>query len=170
MLDQNQMTPMEDIRRPVAADSRRLLDQLRLHMRGRGLAYSTEKTYIHWIVFFIRFHKRRHPRDMGATEVDEFLSWLASSRNVSPATQAIVLNALVYLYQKFLGMPLGNLQYRRARYKRRIPQVLTHDEALAIISLHSAADAEADHRDAVRFRLATGGGAQSPHQRTWTSV
>ena len=126
--------PMEDVRPPVPEKPRRFLDRLRLHMRGGRLAYTTEKTYIHWIRSFIRFHKRRHPAELGAAEVDEFLSWLATRRRVSPATQAIALNALIYLYRRFLGVDLGKLQYKRAKAKRRVPQVLGHEEAMTIIN------------------------------------
>ena len=124
---------MDDVRPPVPESSPRLLDQLRLHMRAQRLAYTTEKTYIHWITDYIRFHKRRHPSEMGSSEVDQYLSWLAVHRNVSPATQAIVLNALIYLYQRFLSITLDNLDFQRARPKRRIPQVLSHQEAMTII-------------------------------------
>jgi integron integrase len=103
-------------------------------MRERQLAYATEKTYLYWIRGFIRFHKLRHPQEMGGPEVDAYLSWLALHKQVSPATQAIVLNALVYMYKRHLQRELGNLQFRRARPKRRVPQVLTHAEAVALIS------------------------------------
>jgi integron integrase len=124
---------MEDVRVPVTEKPAKYLDQLRLLMRQQNLAYTTEKTYLHWIRKFIRFHKRRHPKDMGAAEVDEFLSWLASDRQVAPATQSIALNALVYMYRHQLGDNLGALNFRRARPKRRVPQVLTHAEAMALI-------------------------------------
>ena len=88
---------MDDIPTPIARRSRRFLDQVRRCMRDRKLAYSTEKTYLHWIRVFIRFHKMRHPTQMGAAEVDAFLSWLSIERRVAPGTQAIALNALVFL-------------------------------------------------------------------------
>jgi len=124
---------VEDIRKPVAESSTRFLDQLRVLMRQRQLAYPTEKTYLHWIRRFIRFHHRKHPKDMGAAEVDQFLSWLASPQRVAPATQSIALNALVFMYRHQLGDDLGALNYKRARPKRRVPQVLTHSEAMALI-------------------------------------
>jgi integron integrase len=124
---------VEDVRKPVAEKPTKFLDQLRLLMRQQQLAYPTEKTYLHWIRMFIRFHNKRHPKDMGASQVDEFLSWLASHRRVAPATQSIALNALIYMYRHQLGNDLGTLNFRRARPKRRIPQVLTHDEAMALI-------------------------------------
>ena len=125
---------MDDIPIPVTAQPVRLLDQLRERMREQNLAYSTEKTYLYWIRSFIRFHRLRHPRDMGAAEVDAFLSHLAVHRSVSPGTQAIALNALIFLYHRFLDRDLGQLAFRRARRKRRLPQVLSHDEAMAIIA------------------------------------
>ena len=124
---------MDDIRTPVAANPTRFLDQLRVLMRERHLAWTTEKTYLRWIRGFIRFHNRRHPAELGAIEVDAYLSWLASEKQVAPATQAIALNALIYMYRHQLGRELGELRFRRARPKRRVPQVLTHAEALAII-------------------------------------
>ena len=125
---------MEDIRRPIGESPTRFMDKLRLLMRQRQLAYPTEKTYLHWIRNFIRYHQRRHPRDMGAAEVDQYLSWLASHRRVSPATQSIALNALVFMYRHQLGDDLGTLNYKRARPRRRVPQVLTHSEAMQIIA------------------------------------
>lgn len=103
-------------------------------MRNRKLSYSTEKTYIHWIKLFLRFNRMRHPDELGAKDVDAFLSWLAVDRMVSPGTQAIALNALVFLFQKFLNRNLGQLDFKRSTPKHRLPQVLSHDEALKIIA------------------------------------
>lgn len=125
---------IDDIPVPIRLKQPRFLDEVRVLMRRKNLAYTTERTYLYWIRFFIRFHKRRHPRDMGAVEVDEFLSWLAVERRVAPATQAIALNALVFLYHKFLKIDLGQLEFTRPAVKQRIPQVLTHAEALRVIS------------------------------------
>jgi integron integrase len=124
---------VDDIRTPIAARPARFLDQLRVLMRERQLAYPTEKTYLYWIRKYIRYHNRRHPGEMGAAEVDEFLSWLAAIQRVAPATQSIALNALVFMYRHQLHNDLGTLNYRRSRPKRRIPVVLTHDEAMALI-------------------------------------
>ncbi len=125
---------MDDIPISIAAQPTRLLDQVRQRMREIGLAYSTEKTYLHWIRSFIRFHRRRHPRNMGAAEIDAFLSWLAVQRGVAPGTQAIALNALIFLYHRFFEHDIGQLTFTRARRKQRLPQVLSHDEAMSIIS------------------------------------
>ncbi len=124
---------MDDIPKPLQLSRPRFLDLVRAAIRQRNLAYSTERTYLHWIRTFIRFHDRRHPGQMGAPEVDAFLSWLATERRGSPSTQRIALNAPGFFYERFLERPLGELKYQRPKAKRRIPQVLTHAEAMDII-------------------------------------
>jgi integron integrase len=124
---------MDDIPVPVPHAPVRLSEQLRQFMRSKQLAYTTEKTYLHWIYHYIRFHGKKHPRELGAEAIDRYLTWLGTSRNVSPATQAIALNALVFLYHQFLGKEIGQLNYSRPRYRKRPPVVFTHDEALQVI-------------------------------------
>ena len=68
------------------------IDQLRTYIRYRNLAYATEKTYIHWALRYIRFHKYRHPCELSTTEIESFLSYLAVTRNVSINTQKVALN------------------------------------------------------------------------------
>lgn len=124
---------MDDIPVLVDPNSTRFIPQLRLFIRQKDLAYSTEKTYVHWIVNNIRFQKMKHPKDMGSHEVDEYLTWLAIERHVSPGTQRTALNALVFLYTKFLKQPLDELQFSYSRRLNRIPVVLSHDEANTVI-------------------------------------
>ena len=83
---------MEDIPKAIANRPVRFMDKLRARMREQGLAYSTEKTYLHWIHSFIRFHRMRHPHDMGSAEVDAFLSWLAVHRHVAAAVRVSGIN------------------------------------------------------------------------------
>jgi integron integrase len=110
------------------------IEELRYTIRGRNLALATERTYVRWVRMFIRFHRYRHPAEMAGPEVDRFLSWLAAHRRVSPKTQAIALNAIVFMYRHHLRRDLGQLVYRRPKPKPYLPVVLTHDEAMAIIS------------------------------------
>jgi integron integrase len=124
---------MKEPRPPIPNNPLRLMDTIRKSIREQHLAYTTEQTYIHWIRNFIRFHNKRHPQEMGAKEVDEYLSWLGVHRQVSPATQAIALNSIVYMYRHIFAAELGALNFHRARPKRRVPQVLSHEEALALI-------------------------------------
>ncbi|RBW52152.1 integron integrase [Marinobacter sp. F3R11] len=112
----------------------RLRDQVRAVIRVNRYSIRTEKSYWYWIRFYIRFHQMKHPKDMGPKEVNEFLTWLAVNRNVAAATQAQALNALVFLYSKVLNILLGEIgSVIRSKKPKRLPVVLTHDEAMAII-------------------------------------
>lgn len=84
----------------------RLLDQVRELIRYKHYSYRTEQAYIHWTKAFVHFHKLRHPKDMGAPEVEQFLSWLANSRDVAPSTHNQALSALLFLYRQILGIDL----------------------------------------------------------------
>lgn len=123
-----------DIPSPLPAQPVRFLDRLRGFIRMRGLAYKTEKTYLFWIKRFIRFHDRQHPESMGALEVEAFLSHLVLQANASVGTQRVALNALVFLYREFLGVPLENLNYEAARKPRKLPTVFSPQEAKAAIN------------------------------------
>ncbi|PSF13617.1 recombinase XerD [Marinobacter fuscus] len=113
----------------------RLRDQVRAVIRVNRYSIRTEKSYWYWIRFFIRFQNMKHPREMGAREVNEFLTWLAVRRNVAAATQAQALNALVFQYDKVLDKPMGDIgEVIRSKKPRKLPVVLTHDEAMAIIN------------------------------------
>lgn len=124
---------MDDVPRKLPARPVRLLDQFRAWMRTRHYRYPTEQTYVHWVRKYIRFHHLRHPLKMGASEVEAFLSCLATQRFCSPATQKIALNALNCFYSKFLGEDIGELSFHRPTRPPRIPVVFTDAEARAII-------------------------------------
>jgi len=125
---------MDDIQLKVSTKSPRFLDLVRIHMRDRNLAYATEKTYFYWILFFIRFHQKRHPKDMGKIEVEQFLSFLVNERYASKSTQRTALNALIYLYKQFLLRDLENLSFNLSTKYRKIPVVFTADEAKSVLS------------------------------------
>lgn len=113
----------------------RLRDQVRAVIRVNHYSVRTEKTYWYWIRYFIRFHQMKHPRDMGPREVNEFLTWLAVHRNVAAATQAQALNSLVFLYDRVLDQPLGDIgEVIRSKKPRKLPVVLSHEEAMRIIN------------------------------------
>ncbi len=125
---------MDDIRPALPADPTRFLDRLRQDFRDKGYSYQTEKTYIHWIKRFIYFHGKRHPETMGTEHINQFLSDLGTRRHCSPATQRIALNALIYLYRKFMQVELEQLDFEKARLRRRIPVVLSHEEVQRILN------------------------------------
>ena len=104
----------------------RLLDQVRSAIRIRHYSYRTEQSYVHWIVRYILFHKKRHPKDMDSAEVGTFLSHLAEDRKVSASTQNQALNAIVFLYKNVLNQDIGLLEgVVRAKRSMRLPVVLS---------------------------------------------
>jgi integron integrase len=111
----------------------RLLDQVRQVLRVRHYALRTEECYVQWIVRFIRFHNKRHPRDMGAAEVAQFLSDLAVQGRVAASTQNQALNALVFLYKQVLEIDLGRFETVRAMRPKRLPVVLTAEEVAVVL-------------------------------------
>ncbi|MGQ9427610.1 integron integrase [Gilvimarinus sp. F26214L] len=125
---------MDDIRIPLPARPKRFLDQVRLHMREAGLAYTTEKTYILWMRRFINFHGQRHPRSLDKEKVVDFLSFLSVQRQCSVNTQRTALNALSYLYNRFLGVDIADLDFAFARVHRRLPVVYSRDEVDRILA------------------------------------
>jgi len=117
------------------ANKPKLLDQVRTTIRLRGMSYQTEKAYTDWIKRFIIFHKKRHPKEMGAPEIRDFLAHLVNDRNVAPSTQNQALHALLFLYREVLQIELpviGDLQ--PAKKGTREPVVFTRDEVQAILS------------------------------------
>ena len=111
------------------------LEEVRQLMRVQHYAIRTEMSYIDWIKRFILFNGKRHPGEMGETEVAAFLTHLSVNRNVAPATQGQALNALVFLYRKVLNRPLEEIHgIVRSKRKPKIPVVLTQGEVSAVLS------------------------------------
>ena len=107
----------------------KLLDQMRDRIRVKHYSIRTEQVYCEWVKRFIRFHQYRHPVDMGAAEVEAFLSDLAVRRNVSASTQNQALAALLFLYKEVLAVDLPWLNdVVRAKKPQRLPVVLSIEE------------------------------------------
>lgn len=116
-------------------DKPRLLEQVREQIRLRHYSIRTESVYIEWVKRFIRFHKYRHPMQMGAAEVEAFLSDLAVRRDVSASTQNQALSAILFMYKKVLLIELPWLDgVIRARRPQRLPVVLTQDEVRQVLA------------------------------------
>ena len=108
---------------------KKLLDKVRDKIRLKHYSYRTEKTYIDWIKRYIFFHNKRHPKDMGEHEIEEFLTNLAVQKKVSSSTQNQAFNALLFLYREVLGIEFSKkINSIRAKSKIRIPTVLTRKE------------------------------------------
>lgn len=112
-----------------------LLDQVRDQIRTLHYSIRTEEAYIKWVREFILFNAKRHPDEMGASEISRFLSYLARERNVSASTQNQALSALLFLYREVLDKPVDWVDdVERAKKPQRLPVVLTKQEAQAVLN------------------------------------
>ena len=112
------------------------LNQVRRAIRARHYTVRTERTYIYWIRFYIRFNDLKHPGSMGVKEVIQFLEFLAVERQVSPSTQKLALNALAFLYRQVLKFDEFILpDYVRAKSRKKIPVTLTKKEINALLNI-----------------------------------
>ena len=122
----------------VSQDSPKLLDRVRAEIRVRHYSLRTEQTYVDWVRRFILFHDKRHPKEMGAGEVRDFLSHLAVDRNVSASTQNQAKSALLFLYREVLQIQLPWLdEVIAAKTAKRLPVVLTQVETRELLGAMS---------------------------------
>jgi integrase len=114
---------------------RGLFEVAREMMRTRRMALRTEQTYLQWMRRHVKFHGRRHPRDLGPAELEAFLTHLAVNAKVSASTQNQALQALLFLYRQVLGIELPWLDnMTRASRPKRLPIVLSAAEVRAVLS------------------------------------
>ena len=113
----------------------RLLDEVRRRLRLKHYSLRTEQAYIGWTRQFIMGNGKRHPRAMGATEVERFLSVLAVRAQVAASTLNQALSALLFLYREVLQQELPWMDdIRRAQRPERLPTVLSRDEVQALLA------------------------------------
>ena len=127
---------MENKRKFRPDPSLKLMDQVRQVLRYHHYAYRTEQTYCDWIVRYIKyFGAKKHPQDMGKTEIDAYLSHLATERKVSASTQRQALNAIIFLYRRVLDQPIiEQIEPTRAKRKPRLPVVMTKNEVRGVLA------------------------------------
>jgi len=112
---------------------KKLADRLREAIRLRGYSIRTEKAYLAWYERYVRFHQLRHPSTMGAAEVEQFLSHLASHEQVAASTQTQALSALLFLYEQVLKTPLGDVHGMHAKKSTYVQPYLSHAECLRLL-------------------------------------
>lgn len=83
-----------------------LLERVRRRVRARHYSIRTEEAYFHAVRRFILFHGKRHPMEMGAEEIRQYLSHLANDKAVAASTRNQALSALLFLYREVLGVDL----------------------------------------------------------------
>ena len=113
----------------------RLLDQVRNKLRVKHYSIRTEDTYSHWIKRYIYFHGKRHPKDLGARDIETFLTDLAVAGKVAAATQNLAKSSILFLYREVLEIELPWLDnITQAKAPKRLPVVLTVSEVQAVLS------------------------------------
>lgn len=119
----------------TGAPAPRLLDQVRARLRVKHYSLRTEHAYVGWIKRFVLANGKQHPRDLGAEEVERFLSTLAVDGQVTPSTQNQALSALLFLYREVLGIELPWMEnVVRAKRPRKLPTVLSQAEVQRLLA------------------------------------
>jgi integron integrase len=125
---------------PTKSQHPKLLDQARQVLRLNHYSIHTERSYLDWMVRFVRFHKMRSREDLFPAEpkIELFLTDLAVNGKVAASTQNQAMNALVFLYKRVLDFTLdGRIDAVRAKKKINVPVVMTREEVAAILPLMS---------------------------------
>ncbi len=113
----------------------KLMDQVREVLRYHHYSIRTEKAYVRWILQFIHFHKKQHPKNLGKSEIEAFLSYLASERHVAAATQNQAMNAILFLYKRVLDISIDEqIEALRSKKQKRLPVVLSKSEVKRLMS------------------------------------
>ncbi len=122
-------TAASDLPRP------RLFDEVRRRLRLKHYSLSTERVYVQWIRRFILANGKRHPREMGGTDVERFLSHLATEGHVAASTQNQALAALLFLYREVLRIELPWMEnVVRAKRSQHVPTVLSREEVQRLLA------------------------------------
>lgn len=132
------LAPIHDTREPVSTTSPNLWERIAIACRVKHYSLSTERTYVAWARKFVTWSGRRHPRTMGAAEVEAYLTHLAVDHGVSASTQNQALSALLFLYRAVLGVDLLWLDgLVRAKASQHLPAVLSQAEVRRLLAATS---------------------------------
>ncbi|HDL19488.1 MAG TPA: hypothetical protein ENH29_10570 [Bacteroidetes bacterium] len=123
----------------------KLPDRVRIVIRTKHYSIRTEQAYVYWLKKIVLFHNKKHPKEMGATNINQFLSHLANNGNVAASTQNQALCALIFLYKQVLAPDTGDLgDVIRAKKPKRIPIVLAPEEVRPVLNQLSGVPRLAD--------------------------
>jgi len=98
---------------------KKLLDIVRDKIRFKDYRTSCDKTYIHWIKHYMFYHEKKHPKDMGKIQIEEYLTYLAVEKQVLPKTQNQAFSAIWFLYKEVLGCDINDWNILALRAKER---------------------------------------------------
>ena len=127
--------PLTHLTAPADPNRRfRFMEVVRRRLRERRYSRRTEEAYVHWIRRYIIFHGRRHPRDLGESEMRRFLTMLSADARVAASTQNQALAAITFLYDGVLERPLDRIDgITPARRSAYVPVVLSESEIRMIL-------------------------------------
>jgi len=113
----------------------KILEQVSLELRKRNYSLKTDQAYRKWIKDYIVFSGTKHPAKLGAEDVEKYLSYLAINRNLSPSSQGVALNSIVFLYKHILKMDIGSFRdFKKAKRRLHIPVVFSKSEVKKVLS------------------------------------
>lgn len=112
---------------------KKLLEQLADKIRMKHYSRKTLTAYVTWCKRYILFHKKRHPREMGRVEIEQYLNYLANDARVSGSTQNQAMHAILFMYKEVLGIEIKNVQAMRAKESKRLPTVLNRAETFRVL-------------------------------------
>lgn len=113
----------------------KILEQVSLELRKRNYSKKTDQAYRTWIKDFIVFSGTTHPAKLGAADIEKYLSYLAISRKLSPSSQGVALNLIVFLYKYVLKMEIGSFKdFKKAKRRQHIPVVFSKSEVKKVLS------------------------------------
>ncbi len=110
------------------------IESIRQVLRTKHYSLRTEKSYLYWVRYFIRFHQYMHPKDMQGCHIEQFLTFLGCNRGVSSATQNQALCALIFMFKHVLSIEFEGLKYGYAKKPKNLPTVLTPIEVASILT------------------------------------
>jgi site-specific recombinase XerD len=114
---------------------KKFLELLAEKIRAKHYSHKTEYVYVQWARRFILFHHKRHPQEMGAKEVEQYLSYLANTAHVSASTQNQALEAIKFMYREMLDTQTDTWNTLRAKEGKRLPTVLNREDTRRVLDL-----------------------------------
>lgn len=112
----------------------KLLDEIASVIRLRNYSYRTEETYIMWIKKFILYHNKLHPKEMNSSHVEGYISYLVNVRRVSVSTSKQAFNAIMFMFNQVLKIPLDRMEnIAKSKKPKKLPEVLSQQELRAVL-------------------------------------
>jgi integron integrase len=110
-----------------------LLDDVRARLRMKHYSRKTEEAYVNWITRYILFHGKRHPKEMGAAEIEKYLTYIAVNGRISASTQNQAFYAILFLYHEVLGIEITKIHALRAKESKRLPTILSPEDTARVL-------------------------------------